>query len=1237
MPDLNLTRRALTKLLGALSVTGSAASIRETTASEQHLEPIFPREGVEIPVGATVVFGVEPLEGDVTYQWTIEDGPEDDPVQFPEADPGPTRLYQYEERDDRVVTFQPVAPTEDGNPYVIEVTARLVGDEVGTVRFTIYARERPIPSIRRLMIDGRTPYELAKEYAPVLHLHEDELFYPTRYEAYVENSELRQAVMLTDVPLLSERDQVRISNRVREEITLLDLGDEEFSSSLVDSSYAVYTQRTKEELQDIQSNSRIVYASVHDVTYDTDDYIAITYWMFYLFDPKSVSLKEFFFSHPTDLESVTVFLDKESLEPRLIGAAQHKGGTSARWNWVTDNDDDDDRLDVYPAYGAHSSFLIDIEDYLETPIPGQWQFLSPSSTSTRTLPIGDRTGAAKKLVPEIEDEFDLGPDDEEYELILLTGNEHWESFDGFFAGESGALAGGQIPMKRERWADPVRWMDSELVPLADQIGVSVEAQKPTVNAGEVSVDFTVTHEGVIHHKFFVRAIGLPLVPGEDNVELDQRTLALPSKYDTKPTATRSSWIPATADVTLVGELPNVADAWDIQIELWPTEPKDDDDLEPVALELITDVQRDQRVSATISFVDPPDTETVVPDEPIERTARVENTGEDAHEFFVGYSAVSPEGRDVFNGGGGPVELDPGESVEVELEVFIPTGAQAGAYTLVTAVWEESDPTELETRLDEDRREEHVKLYPEPRVETTDVATDGDEVTVTVGAANDGPTAQLQSLSVSIPGVSEVEDAEIAASTFADERMEVIGPGTEQRGKYGETVVELDHVLVRAHATDWRKDETNSFALTVNTDQQDDLDVHVKTVATAPGVLAADPEPGTTDTTDQQGESVYRDRGDTTGSITDDANVYVGSHDGNLYAIEAATGNLVWTFNQPSDWVYSSPTVVDGTVYVGSRDGNLYAVDAATGRQEWAFRLRGKTIASPTVVDGSVYIGSYRAILYAVDEATGKEEWTFGEAQGSVGTPAVVDGTVYLPSAHGVLHALDASTGEAVWDDPFTEPGPLLSVPTVIDGTVYVGSNDGTLYAVDAATGDQEWTFDESGDRIISSAVVVDGTVYVGSEDGTLYAVDATTGDQQWAFDEPGDQINASPTEFDGTVFVGSYDETLYAVDTSTGDQEWSFDEPTDWLYSSPTVFDETVYVGSSDTNVYAVDARSGDAAWDDPFTPPRGAIMSSPTVVADPESGHSVGSRVRLGALGHHDTWIGGEFEERSSRLQVES
>jgi outer membrane protein assembly factor BamB len=56
-------------------------------------------------------------------------------------------------------------------------------------------------------------------------------------------------------------------------------------------------------------------------------------------------------------------------------------------------------------------------------------------------------------------------------------------------------------------------------------------------------------------------------------------------------------------------------------------------------------------------------------------------------------------------------------------------------------------------------------------------------------------------------------------------------------------------------------------------------------------------------------------------------VYVGSYDGNVYALNATTGANVWNFTTGAS-VYSSPAVANGVVYVGSYDGNVYAVGYA---------------------------------------------------------------------------------------------------------------------------------------------------------------------------------------------------------------------------------------------------------------------------------------------------------------------
>lgn len=52
-------------------------------------------------------------------------------------------------------------------------------------------------------------------------------------------------------------------------------------------------------------------------------------------------------------------------------------------------------------------------------------------------------------------------------------------------------------------------------------------------------------------------------------------------------------------------------------------------------------------------------------------------------------------------------------------------------------------------------------------------------------------------------------------------------------------------------------------------------------------------------------------------------VYVGSFDNNVYALDAATGALKWSYTT-GNFIDSSPAVADGVVYIGSGDQRVYA-------------------------------------------------------------------------------------------------------------------------------------------------------------------------------------------------------------------------------------------------------------------------------------------------------------------------
>ena len=130
-------------------------------------------------------------------------------------------------------------------------------------------------------------------------------------------------------------------------------------------------------------------------------------------------------------------------------------------------------------------------------------------------------------------------------------------------------------------------------------------------------------------------------------------------------------------------------------------------------------------------------------------------------------------------------------------------------------------------------------------------------------------------------------------------------------------------------------------------------------------------------------------------------VYFGSGDGNVYALDAQTGDLKWKF-QTGDVVHASPAYADGVVFVGSWDSYFYALDARTGAEKWRFHGGEDALmhnqvgfqSSAAVVNGVVYVGCRDSNLYAIDAATGKEKWRFNNS-GSwvISSPAVTQGKV----------------------------------------------------------------------------------------------------------------------------------------------------------------------------------------------------------------------------------------------------
>lgn len=208
-------------------------------------------------------------------------------------------------------------------------------------------------------------------------------------------------------------------------------------------------------------------------------------------------------------------------------------------------------------------------------------------------------------------------------------------------------------------------------------------------------------------------------------------------------------------------------------------------------------------------------------------------------------------------------------------------------------------------------------------------------------------------------------------------------------------------------------------------------------------------------------------------------------------------------------------VVDGVMYFTEPPNNVYAVDARTGRVFWSYRhvlpdvtyaCCGKVNRGLAILDHTLYMTTIDAKLVALDARTGKRKWEKVIAEYKQGysmtvAPLIVKDKVIIGPAggelgiRGFLAAYDAKTGEQAWRfNTVPQPGEPGNETWGLEswkyggGSVWLtGSYDPELNLVFWGIGNPgpDWNAAaRPGDNLYSSSVI---------------ALDADTGKRKWHF------------------------------------------------------------------------------------------------------------------------------------------
>jgi outer membrane protein assembly factor BamB len=285
-------------------------------------------------------------------------------------------------------------------------------------------------------------------------------------------------------------------------------------------------------------------------------------------------------------------------------------------------------------------------------------------------------------------------------------------------------------------------------------------------------------------------------------------------------------------------------------------------------------------------------------------------------------------------------------------------------------------------------------------------------------------------------------------------------------------------------------------------------------------------------------------------------MFIGSCEGNFYALNKTTGEVQWSYDIRRDGKQQSfhgdPLVTGDLILIGTDRscdpegvGHVYAFERDSGKVRWKYR--STSVPTDIVQIGSnVFFGSFQDQWSSVDLSTGNLKWNFstGATNPDCNPPRapVTDGTrLFIAGLDGLVYALSALSGRVTWKRKLTA---AASTGLVLkDKTIYVGTNDQRIYRLNSDTGAviSELAVEA---KPVGRPTFANDSLYMFLENaservGYIIAVDSTLARVRWEQRSSPDWASERPHLWKELVVAGNCRGEMAAFRVTDGVPQWN--------------------------------------------------------------------------------------------------